>query len=262
MDQPNYLPRSPDTVILITVQKHLSSPRTGYIRLHLLKLPCAALLLDLQRRLRDFIPEESGCVLPSPQYEVRVCLLGVYDRLLDVHVDWCLDRAHEACTHVYAFCAQRDRCGKTLAICKSTARDERDAEALSRAAQQDEVGDVVLAYMPRTLESVDAEEVNAELHGALGVADRGALVQDHCAVLLEHLYDWAGTVAGCLDDADALIYYDLGVLGVWGWVDRGEEGDVYAEGIFSHGLGFADFFAKVFGSWLSEGCQLGGGVSG
>ena len=256
MNQSNDLARSPHAIVLVSVQKHLPPTRPRNIRLHLLELARAALLLDLQRRLGDFVAEQPAGVLPPAQHEVGVCLLRIDNRLLDVVVDGRLDGAHEARAHVDALCAQGQRGREALAVGKPAARDEGNAEALARPAQEDEVRDVVLADVAGALEPVDREEVDAEFDGGLGVADRRALVQDDRVVLLEHLDYGAGRVAGGFDDADAFVDHDLGVLGVWGWVDGGEEGDVYAEGVFGHGFGFADLFAEVFGGWLGQGCEL------
>lgn len=89
--------------------------------------------------------------------------------------------------------------------------DEWHAQALPCAAEEDEVRDVGFADVTRALEAVDGEEVDAQANGGLGVADGGAFMQDGAACGFE-LFDYgAGAVAGCFDDADAAVYYGLGV---------------------------------------------------
>lgn len=88
------------------------------------------------------------------------------------------------------------------------------------------------------------------------MADCRALVQDDDAGLLQLGDDGARVVTGGLDDLDFFVDDDLGVGGVVGGNDGGEEGQVHSEGVFGHGATSADFFAEVFGGWLSEGCEL------
>lgn len=177
------------------------------------------------------------------------------DLVLNVDVDGRLDGAHEAGTHVDTLSAQAERSGQAVSVRESTGGDERDLEGLARAAQEDEVGEIALADVAGALEAVDGEEVDAELDGALGVADGGALMQDEGADSLELLDDGAGAVAGGLDDLDALVDDDLGVRAVvWG-NHGGEEGDVHAEWVFGHGFAAADLLAQVFGCGLREGCE-------
>ena len=75
----------------------------------------------------------------------------------------------------------------------------------------------------------------------------GALVQHDAVVLLDVFDDRARRVAGRLDDADSFFDGDASVGAIVGRVHGGQEGDVDAEGFGGLGLGFADFFAQIFG---------------
>lgn len=88
------------TVLWITIDEDLATPRTTDIRRNLSKLARGTLLLDLERLIRDLVPVQPRGVRPAPQYECRIRLLGADNLLLDVLVDRCLDGAHEARAHV------------------------------------------------------------------------------------------------------------------------------------------------------------------
>jgi hypothetical protein len=122
----------------------------------------------------------------------------------------------------------------------------------------------VLPNVSRTLKPVDRQEIHAELDGTLRVPDRGALVQHDAVVLLDVFDDRARRVAGRLNDADSFFDGDASVGAIIGRVHGGQEGDVDAKGFRGLGLGFANFFAQIFGCGLCEGCELygeGGWVS-
>lgn len=227
----------------ITIDEHLSSPLTRHPRCDLLKLARCAGRLNLERLDSSLVLVKSTGVLPPAQDELGVVLGRLDDLLLYVDVNGRLDGAHEAGTHVDTLGAQAERSSQALAVGESTGSDERNLEGLACAAQEDEVGEVALADMASALEAVDGEEVDAELNGALGMADGGALMQDEGADGLELLDDGARAVAGGLDDSDALVDDDLGVCAVVRRNHGGEEGDVHAEGVFGHGLAAADLLA-------------------
>jgi len=111
--------------------------------------------------------------------------------------------------------------------------------------------------MASALETVDAEEVDAEFDGGLSVADCRALVQDDAAVGLEELNHGAGRVAGCFNDIDALVDANLRVFAVGRCVHGREEGNIHAEWVLRQFFRLADFLAEVFGCRLREGCELG-----
>lgn len=90
------------TIFWITVDENLPTPGTTNERCNLSKFPTLALLLDLERLIRDLVPVQPRGILPAPQHECRVCLLGTDNLLLDVLVDGCLDGAHETRAHVNA----------------------------------------------------------------------------------------------------------------------------------------------------------------
>lgn len=107
--------------------------------------------------------------------------------------------------------------------------------------------------MASTFEAVNAQKVDAELDGTLGVADGGALVQDDAAGLFQLGDDGAGAVAGRLDDVDALVDDGLGVGAVVGGVERGQEGDVDGKGVFGQGAALLDLLAEIGGRGEDEG---------
>lgn len=133
------------------------------------------------------------------------------------------DRAHEPGAHVDALSAKSKRSSEALAVGKAAGRNEGDLQILACAAQEDEVGDVVLADVAGAFEAVDRQEVNAEFDGGLGMSDRGALVQDDGVGLLELVDHGARVVSGGLDDLDSLVDDHLGVGAVVGGHERGEE---------------------------------------
>jgi hypothetical protein len=256
VDQPNHLASRPHPKIRVPVDEHLPPALARHIRRHLLELPRCALPLDLQRALRDLILEQAGRVGPPSQHERRVDLARVDDRLLDILVNGGLNRGHEPSPHVDALGAERQRGSEALPVGEAATGNKRDAQALTCPAEEDEVRDIRLTDVAGALEAVDAEEIDAEFDGRLRVADCGAFVQNYTAVGFEQFDYGAGTIACGLDDLDALVDADLGVFAVWGCVHRGEEGDIYAEGVRGHGLCFADLFAQVFGGGLCEGSEL------
>jgi hypothetical protein len=81
------------TIVWITFQEDLSSSRTRYKRLYLLKLTRRRSPLNPQCLVGDLVLEHTTRVLPSSQDELRVVFGCLDNRLLDVVVDWCLDRA-------------------------------------------------------------------------------------------------------------------------------------------------------------------------
>lgn len=110
--------------------------------------------------------------------------------------------------------------------------------------------------MACALEPVDGEEIHAELHGGLGVPDRGAFVQDGAVGGFELRNHGTRAVSGGLDDAHAFVDDDAGVSVVVRGNERGEEGYVDGEGRFGHGAAAADLFTEVFWSRLGEGREL------
>lgn len=249
------------TIVRVAVQEDLATTLAAHIRSNLAEVASLALLLNLQCFLGHLVGEQAGGVLPPAQNEGSVCLLGIDDSLLDLLVDGSLDSAHEASTHIDTLSAESKSSRKTLTISETTRSNKRNTQALACTAQKNEVGDIVLADMAGALETVNGEEVNAQLDSGFGVADGSALVEDDCAGLLELLDDGARVVAGGLDDLDSFIDDDLCVGAVvWGH-HGGEEGQVDTEGVFGHSAASSDFLAQVFRGRLSESSQLDVDVS-
>lgn len=188
MNQPNNLSSRPNTILRIAIHKHLSAALPADIRGNLGKLARGALALDLERLLSNLVLEQARGIAPAPQHKRRIRLLRADNRLLDILVQRRLDSRHEARAHVHAARAEAQRRREPVAICKAARGNKGDLERLARLAEEDEIGNVALADVAGALEAVDAQKVDAQLDGALRVADRGALVQD-CDVGLFQLCD-------------------------------------------------------------------------
>lgn len=180
-------------------------------------------------------------------------LVTLDNGFLDVLVHGGLDGSHESRTHVGAASTEQQSRSQAVAIGETTAGNEGNLEGLTSPTQQDEVGDVALANVAGALEAVDGEEIDAELDGALGVADGGTLVEDDDAGFLELLDHRAGGVACRLDDLDALVNNGLGVRAVVGRNHGGEKGDVDGEGLLGETAAAADFVAESSGRGEDEG---------
>ena len=252
MNQPNHLPRRPHPALHIPTHKHLPPPLPAHQRRHLLELPARALPLHPHRLLGHLIPKQPTRIPPAPQHEFRVRFLRLHNRELDVMMNGRLDRTHEPRPHIDPLRPQRQRRRHPLPVREPARRNERRPrfQALPRPRQQYEVRNVALAHVPGALEAVDGEEIDAEVHGALRVPDRGAFVQHGAAGGFELADHGAGAVAGCFDDCDAGVYDCLGVGGVVGGDEGGEEGEVDAEGVGGEGLAALDFGAEGGGGGL------------
>ena len=86
-------------------------------------------------------------------------------------------------------------------------------------------------------------------------------MQDYAAGCFQLLDHGARTISCGLDDADAFVDDCLCVAVVVRRDERGEEGEVYAEGESGEGFAALDFGAEGRGGGLSEGCELCGDVS-
>lgn len=219
----------------------------------LLELASGALLLDFEGLFGDLVLVEAGGVAPAAQQQGGVGLVGLDNLLLDLDVDGRLLGAHEAGAHIDTASTKAEGGGQSPAVGEATAGDEGHLERLAGLAEQDEVCKIGLANVAGALEAVDAEEVDAHLDGALGVADGGALVQDDNAGLLELGNDGARGVAGRLDNLDALIDDGLGVGAVVGGHHGGQEGNVDTEGVLGQGSAASDLLAQVVGRGEDEG---------
>lgn len=139
-------------------------------------------------------------------------------------------------------------------------------------------------HLPCAFKPIDAEEVDAELDGALCVSDGGcvcevsprkllsynhlerdrekgrekdrgrltALVQYDTPSLLQLPDDWPGAVASCLDDLDALVDDGLGVSAIVRRVEGRQQGDVDAERVLGHRPALLDLLAQVCWGWEDE----------
>lgn len=255
MNQAHDLAGSPDAKLRVTVDEDLLTTLTRDEGRNLAELAGSALLLDLEGVSGDLVLEETGGVLPAAQQQRCVVLIRLNNLLLDVLVDGRLDSAHEARAHVDTASAKRQSSSKALSVSKAARGNEGDLEGLAGAAKENKVGDVAFADVAGALEAVNGEEVDAELDGAQGVADGGALVQDNDAGLLELRDDGARRVTGRLDNLDALVDDGLRVGGVVGGHHGGQQRHVDGKGLLGEGSASADFVAQRSGRGEDEGCD-------
>ena len=244
------------TIVLITIQVDLTTTLAAHQGPNLGKLTSGALLFYLERLMGNLVLEQTGSVVPSAHDKSSIRLLSLHNSLLDIVVNGCLDSTHESGSHIDTLSTKSQSSSQTLAIGEATGGNKWHGQVLARTAQKNEVGDVGLTDVACTFKAVDGQEVHAQLDGGLGVSDRGALVQNDNAGLLQLLDYRTRVVAGGFDDLDTFLDNHLGVCGVVGRVEGGEEGQVDAEGVLGHGAASSDFLAQIFGGGLSEGSQL------
>lgn len=79
------------------------------------------------------------------------------------------------------------------------------------------------------------------------MANSRTLVQDNDARLLQLRNHGAGAVTRRLDDTDPLVDNGLRVGAVVGRVERGQQGDVYGEGVLGQRAALADLLLEVVG---------------
>lgn len=241
------------TVLWVTIDKHLLSSLAANQRRDFAKLARLALLFNLERVEGNLVLEQAAGVAPPSQQQSGVVLIALDNGLFDVLVHRGLDGSHEPCAHVDTRCTKQQGSGQAVAIGKTTTSNEGDLEGLTGSTQQNEVGDVALANVAGTLEAVNGQEVDAELNGALGMANGSALVEDNDAGLLQLLDDRAGRVACRLDNLDTLVNDGLGVGTVVRRDHGREESDVDGEGLLGKGAAPADFVAEGCGRREDEG---------
>lgn len=229
MDQPNHLPRRPDSCLHIPILKDHFPPLPTHQVPHFLKFPCATLALNLLHFLRQPISEQPRRIPPSSEHQLRVRLVCLHDGLFYPNMYRRFHRTHEPRAHIDALRSQRQCRRQTLAIRKPPTRYEGHLQRLPCSGQEDEICDVALADMTRALKPVYAEEVNAKLDRALGVSDARALMNHNTAMVFQESDDGSGGVAGSFDDADTGVD-DRGSVGlVIRRYESGEECDVHAE---------------------------------
>ena len=219
---------------------------------HLLKLACGALPLDLQRLFCDLVLVQPAGVPPPPQQQCCVRLLCLDNLLFDLQVYGRLLCAHESRAHVDAAGTETERRGKSPTVGETTAGDKGNLQGLAGLAEEDEIGNVALADVAGAFETVDAEEVDAELNGALGMSNTCTLVKNDHTSLLELRDDRSGRVTRRLHDLDALIDNSLSVCAVVRGDHSGEKSDIHAEGVLSEGSAALDFFAQGGGRGEDE----------
>src|SRR6266404_8483237 len=84
------------------------------------------------------------------------------------------------------------------------------------------------------------------------VADAGAFVHDHDAMLLEFVDVFLRLVAGRLDDLDAALDDGPAIFRVGRRLDRGKDGEIDAERLVGEAAAARDLFCQVLGGWLRQ----------
>lgn len=158
-------------------------------------------------------------------------------------MDGRFDCAHKSGSHVDTLGSKGQGCSKPLAICEASRGNERNFQGLPSPTEKDEVRDIRLSDMARTLKAVDTQEIYAKLYGTLSVLDGGAFVEDNSVGSLQLLDDRAGTVSRRLDNPNSLVDNYLCVCAVVRWVYGREKSDVDAKRLVGHGLASSDFLS-------------------
>lgn len=207
---------SPDAKLGVTIDKDLLAALSTNEGGDLCKFARLALLLDLESLEGDLVLVETTRVAPATQEEGSIRFLGLDNLFLDVLVDGGLDGAHEPGTHVDATSAEDKRSSETEAVSEASRGDKGDLEGLAGAAEQDEVCNVAFAHVASTLEAVNRQEINAQLHGALCVSDSRAFMEDDDAGFLQLRNHGARRVACRLYNLDPFVDDRLRVRAVVG----------------------------------------------
>jgi hypothetical protein len=84
------------------------------------------------------------------------------------------------------------------------------------------------------------------------MADAGAFMHDHDAVLLELGDVFLRLVAGGLDDLDAALDDRLAIFGIRRRLDRGQDGQVDAKRLVGEAATTRDFLRQIFGRRLRQ----------
>lgn len=245
-------------VVNIAIQEHLATTLAADKRGDLGELASRALLLNLQRLLSDFVRKQTRRIPPATQHQRRIRLLGTDDGLLDLMMNRRFKRTHEPSTHIDTLRAKRQRRSEAMTIRETARGNKRDLQFLTGTAEKDEVGDIVLADVAGTFKPVDGQEIDAQLDGRLGMANRRALVQDGRVGLLQLRDDRARAVTCRFDDPDPFVDDHLRVGAVVRGHEGREESQVHGKGVLGHGPALSNLLAQVFGGGLCEGRELTG----
>jgi hypothetical protein len=87
--------------------------------------------------------------------------------------------------HIDALRSQREGRGQTAPVADAAAGQHRDGDLIRRRRDQHQSGNIVLAGMARTFETVDADDIDPHLLRRDGMAHRRAFVQHGDAMALE-----------------------------------------------------------------------------
>jgi hypothetical protein len=256
-------------VLDIASHKDLPPLGTAHHRSDLGEFARLARRLDLDSLGRHLIGEHPTRVLPPSEDQSGLMFVSGDNGLLDVQVDWRLDRAHESGAHVHARGTQTQSCHQPISVCKSSRGDEgRVAQFLPCAAVQNQRRDVGFTDVACTFESIDRQDVDSESNGGFRMSYGGgparicqpraasswkhSLVDDGDPSLLQLLDDGSRAVAGSFDDGDALLNDGLSECGiVWG-IESRKQREIDTERLLGQGARLADFLPKRVWVGLGE----------
>ena len=242
MDQSLNLSRGPDAFVGIAGRVNHFAACAGHEIANLLE--GRALLLHGDHFGADRVLGDARGVAHGAEDQLGLALVIGDDLFLDPLMDRALLGAHEARAHVDAFGAQRKRCDQAAAIAEAAGRDHRNLHLVGGHGNQDQPGRVVLAGMAGAFKAVDRNRIDPHALRRQRVADAGAFVHDHDAVLLEFGDVLLRLVARGLDDLDAAFDDGLAIFGVRRRLDRRQDGQVDAERLVGQAAAARDFLVS------------------
>ena len=200
----------------------------------------------------SFAKETEAGVLEIAHDQLGLKFIGFQNRLLDVVVDGRIFSRQEARTHVHALRTQRHRRHQASAVGHATGGHKRNSQFLRRSGQQDEVGNVVLARMTTTFETVDADRVAANVFCLKGMAHRRTLVNylDTGSLQLWHVL--LRTATGGFHRLHSTLYNGINVVWIGRSLERGQESQIYPERLVGHGLAAGDLPGQILGGGLGQ----------
>ena len=185
-------------------------------------------------------------VVQGAEDQIGRALVVLDHLLLHLVVDVGFLGGAEARAHVDAFGTQGEGCHEAACITEAAGGDHRDLHLVGGSRDEDQAGDVILAGMTRTFETVDGNRINAHALSRQGVADGGAFVDDLDAVFLEVVHMLLRLVARGLNDLDAAFDDGGAILRIGRRLDGRQDRQVHTEGLVGHFLAAGDLLGEIF----------------
>lgn len=123
------------------------------------------------------------------------------------------------------------------------------------AGNQHEVRGIFLARVAGAFEAVDADRIDAGALCTERVPYSDTLVHNPDAVVLELTEELPRHVARRFNDAHTAVDDGVHVVGIWRGLDRGQHGDIHAEGSFGHAAAAVYLLAQMVGCRLGQSRQ-------